>query len=84
LSNLYIVLISLQLLIPYIVVGHVWKFLTLPEIGLISSAIGYLGVNYDMNNPIIVWIILALMYSWHWTSVVIILCFAGLKNIPEA
>ena len=84
LSNLYIVLISLPLLIPSIVVGHVWKFLTLPEIGLISSGIGYLGVTYDMNNPIIVWITLALMDSWHWTSLVILLCFAGLKNIPEA
>ena len=84
LSNLYIVLISLPLLIPSIVVGHVWKFLTLPEIGLISSGIGYLGVTYDMNNPLIVWITLALMDSWHWTSLVILLCFAGLKNIPEA
>ena len=84
LSDLYIVLISLPLLIPSIVVGHIWKFLTLPEIGLISSSIDYLGANYDMNNPIIVWITLALMDSWHWTSLVILLCFAGLKNIPEA
>ena len=83
LSNLYIVLISLPLLIPSIVVGHIWKFLTLPKIGLISSSIDYLGASYDMNNPIIVWITLALMDSWHWTSLVILLCFAGLKNIPE-
>jgi len=51
---------------------------------LISSSIDYLGANYDMNNPIIVWITLVLMDSWHWTSLVILLCFAGLKNIPEA
>jgi glycerol transport system permease protein len=84
LSNLYIVLISLPLLIPSIVVGHIWKFLTLPEIGLISTSLEYLGVNYDMNDPIIVWITLALMDSWHWTSLVVLLCFAGLKNIPDA
>jgi glycerol transport system permease protein len=83
LSDLYIVLISLPLLMPSIVVGHIWKFLTLPEIGLISSSMDYFGANYDMNNPIIVWITLALMDSWHWTSLVILLCFAGIKNIPE-
>ncbi len=84
LSDLYIVLISLPLLVPSIVVGHVWKFLTLPGIGLISSSVGFLGGNYDMNNPMIVWLTLALMDSWHWTGLVILLCFAGLKNIPEA
>jgi len=84
LSNIFIVLISLPLLMPSIVVGHIWKFLTLPRIGLLSSGVDFLGGTYDMNNPIIVWITLALMDSWHWTSLVILLCFAGLKNIPAA
>ena len=37
-----------------------------------------------MNNPVVVWASLLLMDAWHWTSLVVLLCYAGLRAIPEA
>ena len=83
LSNVYVVLIAIPLLTPWLVVGYIWKVLVLPHAGLLGAAAAWLGIDYDMNNPIVVWLTLALMDAWHWTSLVVLLCFAGLRIIPE-
>lgn len=83
LSNIYIILMAIPLFTPSIVVGYIWKFLTLPKIGLLSAGAAWLGIDYDMNNPITVWLTLGIMDAWHWTSFVVLLCFAGLRAIPE-
>ena len=83
LSSLYIVLMAIPLLTPSIVVGYLWKVLSLPKIGLVTAAAGQLGVNWDMNNAALVWATLLLMDAWHWTSLVVLLCFAGLRAIPD-
>lgn len=83
LSSLYIVLMAIPLLTPYIVVGYLWKVLSLPKIGLVTAAAGLAGFDWNMNNAVIVWATLALMDTWHWTSLVVLLCFAGLRAIPE-
>ena len=83
LSSFYIVLMAIPLLTPYIVVGYLWKVLSLPKIGLITAAAGQLGLNWDMNDSALVWATLLLMDTWHWTSLVALLCFAGLRAIPE-
>ena len=82
-SSLYIVLMAIPLLTPYIVVGHLWQALTLPHAGLLYEAARWLGLNYNMNNIVVAWLTLALMDTWHWTSLVALLCFAGLQAIPE-
>jgi glycerol transport system permease protein len=82
-SSLYIILMAIPLLMPTIVVGYLWKVLTLPHAGLLFEGAAALGLNYNMNNPIVVWWTLALMDTWHWTSLVVLLCFAGLRAIPE-
>jgi glycerol transport system permease protein len=83
LSSLYIVLMAIPLLTPSIVVGYLWKVLSLPDIGLVTAAAGLAGFNYDMNNSVVVWVTLLLMDTWHWTSLVVLLCFAGLRAIPD-
>lgn len=83
LSNLYIVLIAIPLLTPWLVVGYIWKVLVLPHAGLLGAAAAWLGIGYDMTDPVVVWLTLALMDAWHWTSLVVLLCFAGLRSIPE-
>ena len=35
-------------------------------------------------NPIDAWFTLILMDVWHWTSLVVLLCYAGLVSIPDA
>lgn len=84
LSNIYIVLMAIPLLTPTVVVGYIWKVLVMPNAGLIGAGFAWLGIDYDMNNPVVVWATLAMMDSWHWTSLVVLLCFAGLRAIPEA
>ncbi len=83
LSSLYIVLMAIPLLTPYIVVGYLWKVLSLPKIGLVTAAAGLTGFDWSMNQSIIVWATLLLMDTWHWTSLVVLLCFAGLRAIPD-
>ena len=83
LSSLYIVLMAIPLLTPSIVVGYLWKVLSLPDIGLVTAAANLAGFNWNMNNSAIVWATLLLMDTWHWTSLVVLLCFAGLRAIPD-
>ncbi len=83
LSSIYIVMLAIPLLTPSIVVGYLWKVLTLPKAGLMHEFAAWFGLNFDMNNPIIVWFTLLLMDAWHWTSLVVLLCFAGLRAIPD-
>lgn len=79
-----IVLLAIPLLAPQIVVGYLFKVLTTPGIGLLHALVASVGLEYDMNNPVVVWATLLLMDAWHWTSLVVLLCYAGLRAIPEA
>jgi glycerol transport system permease protein len=84
LSSVLIVLLALPLLAPTMVIGYLWKVLTLPGTGLLTAAAALLGIDLDMNDPVVVWVVLLLMDAWHWTSLVVLLAFAGLQAIPEA
>jgi glycerol transport system permease protein len=83
LASLLIVLLAIPLLAPLIVVGYLWKVMSAPDIGLLPALAGLVGVGYDMNNPVVVWATLLLMDAWHWTSLVVLLCYAGLRAIPD-
>lgn len=82
-AGVLIVLIALPLLAPQIVVGYIFKVLAAPHIGLLHAAFDAIGTGYDMNNRAVVWATLLLMDAWHWTSLVVLLCYAGLKAIPQ-
>jgi glycerol transport system permease protein len=82
-NSVYIVIITIPLLMPSIVVGHLWKALTLPNAGLVFEAAAALGFDLNLNNAVVAWAVLAMMDTWHWTSLVILLCFAGLRAIPD-
>ncbi len=80
-----LVLMALPLLIPWNVVGAMWNIMALPEIGLLGKAINALGITYNYTRqPISAWFTVILMDVWHWTSLVVLLCFAGLVSIPDA
>ena len=81
-----LVLMALPMLIPWNVVGAMWNIFTLPDIGLLGYFMNYsLGIDYDMTqNPIAAWITIITMDVWHWTSLVVLLCYAGLVSIPDA
>jgi glycerol transport system permease protein len=80
-----LVLMSLPLLIPWNVVGAMWNIMALPDIGLLGKAINSLGIPYNYTRqPVAAWFTLVLMDVWHWTSLVALLCYAGLVSIPDA
>ncbi|TCT11723.1 carbohydrate ABC transporter membrane protein 1 (CUT1 family) [Tepidamorphus gemmatus] len=80
-----LVLMALPLLIPWNVVGAIWNIFALPDIGLLGRMLNGLGFNYNFTRqPGDAWFTLILMDVWHWTSLVVLLAYAGLIAIPDA
>ena len=80
-----LVLMALPLLIPWNVVGSMWNIFTLPDIGMMGYTINSMGIDYNMTQqPFAAWATIVLMDVWHWTSLVVLLTYAGLISIPSA
>ncbi|SJM27914.1 carbohydrate ABC transporter permease [Mesorhizobium delmotii] len=80
-----LVLMALPLLIPWNVVGTIWQVFGRIDIGLLGHTVSGLGFDYNyVNDPIDAWVTVILMDVWHWTSLVVLLCYAGLVSIPDA
>jgi glycerol transport system permease protein len=80
-----LVLMALPLLIPWNVVGTIWQVFGRSDIGLMGHGLGLLGVDFNYSsNAADAWAICILMDVWHWTSLVVLLCYAGLVSIPDA
>jgi glycerol transport system permease protein len=84
-ASIVLVLLALPLLIPWNVIGTIWIIFTRPDIGLMGWSIGRLGLTFDHTaSPLHAWVTLMLMEIWHWTPLVALLAYAGLKAIPNA
>jgi glycerol transport system permease protein len=81
-----LVLMALPLLIPWNVVGAMWNIFALPDIGLLGYGLNtWLGIDYNYTQqPLSAWFTIILMDVWHWTSLVVLLAYAGLISIPDA
>jgi glycerol transport system permease protein len=80
-----LVFMALPLLIPWNVVGAMWNIFALPDIGFLGKLINALGFHYNYTRqPLGAWFTVVLMDVWHWTSLVTLLCYAGLVAIPDA
>ena len=80
-----LLLFAIPLLIPWNVVGTIWQIFARGDIGLLGVVLAELGFefNYAMNSTD-AWVILIAMDVWHWTSLVVLLSFAGLSSISPA
>jgi glycerol transport system permease protein len=79
-----LVLMALPLLIPWNVVGTIWQIFGRADIGLLGHTIEQLGFEYNYaSNVFDAWVTIILMDVWHWTSLVVLLCYAGLVSIPK-
>ena len=84
-ASLCLVLMALPLLIPWNVVGTIWQVFGRVDIGLLGHTLAAMGVDYNyVNDPIDAWVTIIVMDVWHWTSLVALLCYAGLQSIPDA
>jgi glycerol transport system permease protein len=80
-----LVLMALPLLIPWNVVGTIWQVFGRVDIGLLGHTLESLGIHYNyVQNPMHAWFTVIIMDVWHWTSLVVLLCYAGLVSIPDA
>ena len=83
-----LVTLAIPLLIPWNVIGTIWIIFTRPDIGLFGvgiNSLGLLDVPFDHTaRPSYAWVTLMAMEVWHWTPLVALLCYAGLRAIPEA
>jgi glycerol transport system permease protein len=79
-----LVLVALPLLIPWNVVGTIWQIYGRTDIGLFGAALARLGVDYSYTGHATdAWLTVLLMDVWHWTPLVALLAYAGLRSIPE-
>ena len=85
-TSLTLVLVALPLLIPWNVIGTIWVVFLRPDIGLLGYFIDHtLGIHFDYPAvPIEAWVSVMLMEVWHWTPLVVLLAYAGLRAIPDA
>ena len=84
-SSVCLVLMSLPLLIPWNVVGTIWQIFGRVDIGLLGWALAKAGVEYNYTQDIFsAWATVVVMDVWHWTSLVALLAYAGLRSIPDA
>ena len=84
-TTVFLIILAIPLLIPWNVVGVIWQIFARSDIGLLGAAVTSLGVSYNYaSSPVDAWVTLLLMDIWHWTSLVALLCFAGLASIPPA
>ena len=84
-ASFCLVLMALPLLIPFNVVGTIWQIFGRVDIGLLGHGLAAIGIDYNYtNDPLDAWITIIVMDVWHWTSLVALLCYAGLQSIPQA
>jgi len=84
-SSAVLVTVALSLLIPWNVVGTIWQIYGRPDIGLLGAALNAIGVDYNYTAYATdAWVTVLVMDVWHWTPLVALLCFAGLRSIPDA
>ncbi len=84
-SSAVLVMVALSLLIPWNVVGTIWQIFGRTDIGLMGRVLYMLDIDYSYaSNPTQAWLTVLLMDVWHWTPLVALLAFAGLRSIPDA
>ena len=80
-----LVILALPLLIPWNVVGTIWQIFGRGDIGLGGAALNGLGIDYSYTGSSLhAWLTVVVMDVWHWTPLVALLAYAGLRAIPEA
>ncbi len=84
-ASFCLVLMALPLLIPFNVVGTIWQIFGRGDIGLLGHTLEVMGLDYNYTNDAFdAWVTIIIMDVWHWTSLVALLCYAGLQSIPQA
>lgn len=79
-----LVVVAIPLVIPWNVVGTTWRVFARPDVGLLGVTINQFRPFDIGNTPADAWFTMVLMDTWHWTPLVALLVYAGLRSIPQA
>jgi glycerol transport system permease protein len=72
---------SLPLLVPWNMIAMIWHVF----LEILNILLSTMGVDFDWRlNAIHTWVAIVLMDVWHWTSLVVLLCYSSLTTIPAA
>ncbi|WP_434457560.1 sugar ABC transporter permease [Stutzerimonas urumqiensis] len=83
-ASLCLIILAIPLLIPWNVVGTIWQIFGRGDIGLLGWALNALGFSYNYAaDTLDAWVTVLVMDVWHWTSLVALLCYSGLRAIPD-
>ncbi len=84
-ASLTLVILAIPLLIPWNVVGTIWQIFGRSDIGLLGNLLNRIGIDYNYTaDSLDAWLTVLVMDVWHWTPLVALLCYAGLRAIPDA
>ncbi len=80
-----LVSMSLPLLVPWNIIPIMWKTLVHYDLGILGQAFVMAGIDFNWKgNWLDTWTLIVLMDVWHWTSLVVLLCYSSLTTIPSA
>jgi len=83
--GLSLILLGITLLIPYNVVGIVWRLFSQSDIGIIPFVASVFGYEYNVSlQSADAFLTLLLVDIWHWTPLAALLAYAGRQAIPDA
>jgi glycerol transport system permease protein len=79
-----LVVVAIPLIIPWNVIGTTWQIFTRSDIGL-GGVLANVFFPYNVTaSPLDAWVTVIIMDTWHWTPLVALLVYAGLRSIPQA
>lgn len=82
-ASIVLIILAIPLLIPWNVVGTIWQIFGRADIGLLGWFLNNISVDYNYaSDPVDAWVTVLVMDVWHWTSLVALLCYSGLRAIP--
>lgn len=77
--------VALPLLVPWNMIPSLWLSLLNPDTGILGRAMTYIGWSSDWKLSVsLTWLVIIVMDVWHWTSLVVILCYSALTTIPAS
>ena len=78
-----LVFFALPLLVPWNMIPIMWLSMLNVETGVVANFLALFDVSINWKlNPVHTWAVIVIMDVWHWTSLVVILCYSSLSTIP--
>lgn len=79
-----LVVVAIPLIIPWNVIGTTWQIFTRTDLGLGGVLVNNF-IDYNLSESTVdAWATILVMDTWHWTPLVTLLVYAGLRSIPPA